>query len=275
MSRSLGATAGEVRTSSDPHRQPLRDGLFGPGSVTWRVHSDPVYPLAMLRALVLQVLHLPGVAVVFATARRVDDPWDRLHHALQVSGTISFGDAAEAAIMGARERSVRLQVRGVADDGVEFAGDDPEVGLWMHACQVSSAVEVTRRAGLDLSDAEIGAYLREQVRAAALFGLEPERVPSSRAELTRCLRSTRPQLRIGHESRSFLNSIITPSLPGAMLATQRYRPRWAAVAALCVPTLPAWARSLYGPPSPDTPAALSQAATTVALHELRDSLLRQ
>ena len=274
MSRSPGAGAASPRPVEADARA-LREGLFGPGSVTWRVHSDPVYPLAMLRALVLQVLHTSGMAVVFATARRVDDPWDRLHHILQVSGTFSFGDPAEAAIMGARERSVRTQVRGMTDDGGSFAGDDAAVGLWLHACQVSSALEVTRRAGLELSDAACSQYLREQVRAAAVLGLEPEDVPSSRAALTRCLRSYRAQLRVGLESRSFLNAIIAPQLPGPMLATQRYRPSWAAVAGLTFPTLPAWARSLYGAPSPDTPSALSQSATTVALHALRDSLFGQ
>lgn len=241
--------------------------------MTWRVHSDPAYPLAMLRALVMQVLYEPGMAVVFATAHRVDDPWDRLRHALKVCATLTFGDAAEAAIMGARERSVRAQVRGALHDGTAFTGSDPQVGLWLHACLVSSALDVTGRAGLDLDDAACGRYLREQARAAVVLGLEPDDVPASRAALRRSLRSVRPRLRVGHEARSFVNAVIDPGLPEAMLATQRLRPGWAPVAGLAFPALPGWARALYGPPPPATPAALSQAATTVALHSLRDSLL--
>lgn len=33
------------------------DGLFGPGSVTWRVAQEPVMWIAGLRAMYLQALH--------------------------------------------------------------------------------------------------------------------------------------------------------------------------------------------------------------------------
>ena len=40
-------------------------GLYGPDSVTWRVHADPSMALAGLRALLLQAVHplaMSGVA---------------------------------------------------------------------------------------------------------------------------------------------------------------------------------------------------------------------
>ena len=36
---------------------PTDDGLFGPGSVTWRVHLEPVLWVGGFRALLLQSLH--------------------------------------------------------------------------------------------------------------------------------------------------------------------------------------------------------------------------
>lgn len=275
MSRGLGAASagGARRERDETFAAAQHAGLFGPGSVTWRVHSDPVYPVAMLRALVMQVLSAPAMAVVFATAPRVDDPWERLRSALKVCSTLTFGDAAEAAIMGARERAVRAQVRGVLADGTRFTGTDPEVGRWLHVCQVSSALDVTRRAGLELGDAAASQYLREQARAAAVLGLDPDEVPASQAELLRCLRTGRSRLKVGHEARSFLTAIVDPGLPSAMLSAQRFRPAWAPVAGLAFPALPGWARAMYGPPPPDTTAAFSPAATTVALHTLRDSML--
>ncbi|MFI7588448.1 oxygenase MpaB family protein [Spongisporangium articulatum] len=273
MTPSHGGAAGEVRPApGDLAGTTARDGLFGPGSVTWRVHSDPTYPLAVLRALMMQVLHVPAMSVVFATARRLDDPWERLHHSVQVLGTMTFGDAAEAAIMGARERSVRMQVTGSLPDGRHFRGDDVDVLRWLHACQVDSALEVTARCGLELSDASCNQYLREQARAAAVTGLEPEEVPRSRAELLRALKADRSQLRVTREAREFMQEIVSPALPAAMLAAQRNRPSWAPIAGLVFPTLPHWARSLYGPPPEGSPAALSPSAATIALHTLRDSL---
>src|SRR4051794_25548256 len=64
-------------------------GLFGPETVTWRVHSDPLIGIAALRSLALRVLHPEGLANVFATAQRVDDPWDRLTGTLRNLGVLT------------------------------------------------------------------------------------------------------------------------------------------------------------------------------------------
>lgn len=247
-------------------------GFFGPGTVTWRIHSDPLIGLATLRSLALRVLHPEGLSSIFATARRVDDPWDRLTWTMRHLGVITFGNSAEAAIAGARMRAVLMQISGVTSNGDEFRGDDPDLLLWLHCCQVASFVEVTRRGGLQLTDDEHETYIREQLRMAALWGLEPDQVPSSRRELTRYFRSVRPRLRMTATARAFIGAIVSPALPELMSLTQRNRPSWAPVAGLIFPALPSWARRLYSTPPASGPAALSQSATTVALHSLRDSL---
>ena len=247
-------------------------GLFGPETVTWRVHSDPLIGLATLRSLVLRVLHPEGLTSVFATAQRVDDPWDRLTWTLGRLGVVTFGNSIEAAITGARMRAVLMQVNGVTRAGQEYRGDDPDLLLWMHCCQVASFVEVTRRGGLALTDAEHETYIREQVRLAAVWGLEPDQVPAGRRELTRYFRSARPRLRMTAEARAFLGAVVAPALPDLMALTQRNRPAWAPVAGLSYGALPNWARRMYTLPSDHGPAALSESATTIALHSLRDSL---
>ena len=247
-------------------------GLFGPRTVTWRVHSDPLIGLATLRALALQVLHPRGMANVFATARRVDDPWDRLQWAQRHIGAVIFGNSIEAAMTGARMRSVMGQVVGSAGDGEEFRGDDEDLVLWMHCCQVASFVELTRRGGLGLTDEEHETYLREQVRTAAVWGLEPDQVPATRRDLTRYFRRVRPQLRMTHEARAFIGSLITPSVPELIALTQRNRPSWAPVAGLAWSSMPGWARSMYSSAPGDGAGALAPAAATVALHSLRDEL---
>ncbi|GAB6900959.1 oxygenase MpaB family protein [Kineosporia succinea] len=249
-------------------------GLFGPRTVTWRVHSDPLIGLATLRALAMQVLHPEGMANVFATARRVDDPWDRLQWAQRHIGAVVFGNSIEAAMTGARLRAVMGQVSGWSGDGDEFRGDDEELVLWMHCCQVASSVEVTRRGGLDLTDAEHETYLQEQVRTAAVWGLEPDRVPATRRDLTRYFRRVRPQLRMTHEARAFISSLLSPAVPDLIAMTQRNRPTWAPVAGLAWSSLPGWARTMYSSGPGDGAGSLAPAAATVALHSLRDELHR-
>ena len=59
----------------------------------------------------------------------------------------------------------------------------------------------------DLDPAAQDAYVREQVRTAALYGLEPDEVPASRAYLTRYFRRVRPQLRMSHAARTFIGDL--------------------------------------------------------------------
>lgn len=272
-----------LKRAPAPRREPSDDedddeeaaghwGIFGPETVTWRIHSDPLIGLATLRSLALRSLHPEGLTSIFATARRVDDPWDRLTWASRHLGVITFGSSAEAAIASARMRAVLMQVQGVTANGNEYRGDDPDLLLWLHCCQVASLIEVTRRGGLELSDDEHETYIREQLRMAALWGLEPDQVPSTRNDLTRYFRSVRPRLRMTSTARAFIGAIVAPALPELMALTQRNRPSWAPVAGLAFPALPGWARRLYSSPPSSGPAALSQSATTVALHTLRDSL---
>ena len=275
--RKVGSSGSEPQ--ADRAFTPIQDddltvprGLFGPGTVTWRIHSDPLIGLATLRSLALRVLHPEGLSSVFATARRVDDPWDRLSWTLRHLGVTTFGSGAEVAVAGARMRAVLMQLNGETEDGDFYRGDDPDLLLWLHCCQISSFVEVTRRGGLQLTDAEHETYIREQQRMAAVWGLEPDEVPGSRNELTRYFRSVRSRLRMTAPGRAFIGAIVAPGVPDLMALTQRNRPAWAPVAGLAYGSLPGWARRLYSSPPSTGPAALSQSATTVALHSLRDSL---
>ena len=42
---------------SASHDQLPDQGLYGPGSVTWRIHGDPAMALAGFRSLLLQAVH--------------------------------------------------------------------------------------------------------------------------------------------------------------------------------------------------------------------------
>jgi len=258
-------------TPADENK-PQHWGLFGPETVTWRIHADPLIGLAALRSLALRVLHPEGLSAVFATARRVDDPWERLTWTLRHLGVTTFGNGAEVAVTAARMRAVLMQVSGVTANGEPYRGDDPDLLVWLHCCQVSSFVEVTRRGGLQLSDAEHETYLREQQRSATLWGLEPDEVPANRRELARYFRAVRPRLRMTAPARAFIDAVIAPALPELMTLPQTNRPAWAPVAGLAFGSLPNWARRLYSSPPSTGPAALGSSATTVALHTLRDSL---
>src|SRR6266540_2303101 len=79
-----------------PPGRPGDPGLYGPGSVTWRVNGEGVLMLGGPRALLMQIAH-PSVAA--GVARFSDFPADafaRLWRTLDAMLAVSFGDSEQA-----------------------------------------------------------------------------------------------------------------------------------------------------------------------------------
>ena len=146
-------------------------GLFGPDSVTWRVHTDPTYAVAGLRGLLLQALHPLAMAAVEQNGGFEADPWGRLTRTSQYIATTTFGTEVEALRAAARVRGIHRKLRGTDPlTGAEFRLDRPDLLLWVHCCEVDSLLSTALRGGLALTAAESDAYLAEQVRSAELVG---------------------------------------------------------------------------------------------------------
>ena len=74
-------------------------GLFGPGSLTWRVNREGVLLLGGGAALVLQVAHPLVAAGVAEHSNYREDPWGRLYRTLDLTTKIVFGSIEEAATL--------------------------------------------------------------------------------------------------------------------------------------------------------------------------------
>jgi uncharacterized protein (DUF2236 family) len=229
-------------------------GLFGPGSVTWRLHEEPILIVAGLRSLYLQALHPRAMAGVAQNSHYKTDPWGRLVRTSMYVGTTIYGTTAEAEAAGSRLR--RLHARMTARDpetGEEFRVDDPHLLRWVHVTEVESFVTTARRAGAALSDADVDAYYTEQRRAAELVGLDPASVPGSAAEVAAYYESIRPELRLTKEAAETMVFLTAPPVPWKLslpwkLTLELGPPRLAyfVIATTALGLLPPWARRLYG-----------------------------
>jgi uncharacterized protein (DUF2236 family) len=248
------------------------EGLFGPGSVTWRLHAEPLMGVAGLRALLLQALHPIGVHAVDEHSNYREDLWGRLNRTAQYLGVVTYGTRMEALVAGARVRAIHDRVNGHLPDGRPYSANDPELLVWVHCGLVSSVLDVLGRAGVPLTAQERDGYVAEQVRAAILVGLEPDRVPGTEAELDRYLRRVRPELKATSAARKAALLIAAPPLPLTVALATPARPAWASVAGLAYASLPPWARRMYALPELPGAAGLHAAGTTVALKALRTAL---
>src|SRR4029077_10576129 len=84
------------------------DGLFGPGSVTWRIMSSPVMWVAAARALYLQALHPRVMRGTWQNTdfTNPDEAWARLRRTTGFVVTRNFGTVAEAERAGRRVRKI-------------------------------------------------------------------------------------------------------------------------------------------------------------------------
>ncbi|WP_405092307.1 DUF2236 domain-containing protein [Micromonospora sp. NBC_01392] len=229
-------------------------GLFGPGSVTWKVHEEPILIVAGLRSLYLQALHPRAMAGVAQNSNYRADAWGRLVRTSTYVATTIYGTTAEAEAAGRRLRTLHARMRATDPvTGEEFRVDEPDLLRWVHVTEVESFVSTARRAGLALTDDEVDGYYTEQRRAAALVGLDPAGVPGTAAEIEAYYRDVRPELRMTREAAETALFLTAPPIPWklslpARLGLNLGPPRWAylGVAGTALGLLPPWALRLYG-----------------------------
>ncbi|MET8039258.1 oxygenase MpaB family protein [Micromonospora sp. NPDC005215] len=229
-------------------------GLFGPGSVTWKVHEEPILIVAGLRSLYLQALHPRAMAGVAQNSNYRTDAWGRLVRTATYVATTVYGTTAEAEAAGARLRRLHDRLRATDPrTGEEFRIDEPDLLRWVHVTEVESFLSTARRAGLPLTDDEVDGYYTEQRRSAALVGLDPTTVPGTAAEVTDYYRAVRPQLGMTREAAETALFLTAPPLPWKLSLPARLGltlgpPRWAylGIAGTAFALLPAWAHRMYG-----------------------------
>ncbi|MEV6602227.1 oxygenase MpaB family protein [Actinoplanes sp. NPDC051346] len=244
-------------------------GLFGPGSVTWKLHREPIVILGGLRSLYLQALHPRAVAAIAQNSGYRADPWGRFERTSAYVETVLYGSTAEVERVASRLR--RLHARMTATDprtGETFRIDEPDLLRWVHVTEVESFLTTARRAGLDLTDDEVDRYYTEQVRAAELVGLDPATVPATAGEVADYYETMRPELGLTRDSAETALFLTVPPVPTSWgsvplrLGLTLGPTRWAyfGIAATAVALLPPWARKMFGGlgwPTTDMSADLS------------------
>jgi uncharacterized protein (DUF2236 family) len=247
------------------------EGLFGPGSVTWRVMSSRIMWVAIVRALYLQALHprvIRGTLQNAATIAEPVDAWARLRRTRTFIEARTFGTTAEAERAGRRVRKIHQSLTGTDPDGTRYRVDEPELLLWVHCGEVASCADIARRSGLPFSAADLDAFVDEQRASAELIGVDRAAAPASMAELGAYYEKMRPKLYACEEAKQALRLTTLPPVPDGNRVLKLGLPP---VSVLAFATLPRWARHMYG--RPDGP--LSDMAATAGLRATRLAFSQQ
>jgi uncharacterized protein (DUF2236 family) len=254
-------------------------GLYGPDSVTWRIHGDPAMAVAGIRSLLLQAVHPLVMAGFDANTRMHEDPWGRLQRTGEWVSTVTYGTTEEAERAGRVLRAVHARLRpGIEPEtGRAYRVDDPELLLWVHCTEVESFLSTFRRCGGRLEPGDGDRYVDEMRVSARLVGLDPDEVPRTEAEIEAYYARVRPQLHVTSVARRTVLGSFVPPMPRAVELATPARPAWATLVGIAAAMLPRWARRLYGLPGlpvTDLTATLGGRAVRTALATLPDAWMQ-
>jgi uncharacterized protein (DUF2236 family) len=200
-------------------------GLFGPGSMTWRVNREGVLLLGGGAALTLQVAHPLVAAGVAEHSNYREDPWGRLYRTLDLTTKIVFGSTEVAGEASARIKHVHGRVNGVTKEdggrypaGTRYDARDPELLMWVHATLVRTSLDVYTRYVGELTVAEQRAYYEEQKLLGEQFGIPRDRQPDDIAAFNdyfaEMLASDR--IAVTDALRDVVDATLRPELPFVM-----------------------------------------------------------
>ena len=159
-------------------------GLFGPGSMAWRIDREVLVLGGGTCALLLQLAHPAVAAGVAQHSTFRDDPFARLRRTLTATMAVVFGTQAQADRAIRRINAIHGAVRGsIPETGAAYDAGDPRLLLWVHATLVDTALRIYDRFVAPLTPEEAQAYHAEARQIAIRLGIPPDAVPATLPEL--------------------------------------------------------------------------------------------
>ncbi|MCG8909614.1 MULTISPECIES: oxygenase MpaB family protein [Pseudomonas] len=188
-------------------------GLFGPDSVSWKVHGDfSSMLIGGISALLLQMLHPAALGGVWDHSNFRADMLGRLRRTGQFISATTYGSRNDAEKLIERVRRIHEGVHGTLPDGTSYAASDPDLLTWVHVAEVSCFLAShLRYLNPDLSEEEQDRYYNEIALIAERLGAR--NVPRSRAEVAAYLQRMRPQLRCDERTREVVNVLFNAPAP--------------------------------------------------------------
>ncbi len=161
-------------------------GVFGPGSMVWRVDREAAIFLGAGRALLLQLAH-PWVAAAIAEhSRSLSDPIGRFHRTFSVVFTMVFGTADQAIASARRLYRRHAAIAGTLGEsaggfaaGSPYRATDLAALRWVFATLADSAIVAFELVNPPLSAEERERYYDEFRLFAGFFGIPQTALPPS------------------------------------------------------------------------------------------------
>jgi uncharacterized protein (DUF2236 family) len=166
------------------YRSPAGDpGLFGPDSMAWRVHANPlVLAIGGVAAVILELAEPRVRTGVWEHSTFRTDPLARMRRTGEATLITTYGptEAAEARV--AMVTRMHGRVGGVTPEGQGYTALEPELLTWVHVTASWGFLAAYDRYVAPLSLGERDRYFAEGGRLGRMFGawfdrMRPKLVP--------------------------------------------------------------------------------------------------
>jgi uncharacterized protein (DUF2236 family) len=160
------------------------EGIFGAGSVSWRINRESALFLGAGRAALMQLAHPWVAAALDQHSSVIAKPIARFHNTFRIVFIMIFGSANQAVRASQSLYELHTRIRGQIPTAVagHAAGSPYEANeiralRWVFATLIESAVIAYECVQPPLSDSERNAYYSEAKTLAKLFGIRGEALP--------------------------------------------------------------------------------------------------
>jgi uncharacterized protein (DUF2236 family) len=224
-------------------------GLFGPGSVTWRVNREQALLLGGGCALLEQVAHPLVAAGVSDHSDFKADPLKRLRRTLDATLAIVFGSTDDAHRAAEGIRAVHERVQGTLPEdtgrfgsGTAYRAQEPSLLAWVNATLFDTSIRTYELLFAPLSQTDLERYYEESCQVAGILGVPDAQMPPTIAGFrewwSEMLRGD--DVAIGTQGRELARAVLTPKIRFVP------RPAFAPLTLFTLGLLPEPVRARYG-----------------------------
>ena len=154
------------------YREPAGDpGLFGPDSMAWRVHANPIaLAVGGVAAVILELAEPRVRSGVWDHSVFKTDPLARMQRTGEATLITTYGPTAAAEARVAMVTRMHQRIGGATPEGQAYTALEPELMTWVHVTAGWGFLNAYHRYGAPLSAIEQDRYYAEGGRLGRMFG---------------------------------------------------------------------------------------------------------
>ena len=185
---------GGLNTAGVDYSRPAGDpGMFGPDSVAWRVHANPIaLAVGGIAAVILELAEPRVRSGVWDHSIFKTDAFTRMRRTGEATLITTYGPTKAAQARIDMVTRMHQRVSGVTPEGQAYTALEPELMTWVHITAGWGFMNAYDRHVAPLSPADQDRYYAEGARIGRAFGAAD--VPASVAEVEAWFERMRPRL---------------------------------------------------------------------------------